>query len=97
MLESVMTKKDLIEIISLKTNVRKKDVLACVDATIETIIESLEKDEKVQITGFGTFYTSKRKKRMGHVPATKEKIEIPEQRTLKLRYNKPLRNRLKFM
>ena len=43
---------------------------------IESIEETLEKGEKVQLVGFGTFETRARAARMGRNPRTKEEIQI---------------------
>ena len=48
-----------------------------INAALDTIIDSLKNDEKVQLVGFGGFETKKREARMGRNPKTKEAIEIP--------------------
>lgn len=47
-------------------------------AFIESVEETLERGEKVQLVGFGTFETRKRAARIGRNPKTKEEINIPE-------------------
>ena len=42
-----------------------------------SVEEALEKGEKVQLVGFGTFETRERAARTGRNPRTKEEIEIP--------------------
>lgn len=49
----------------------------------ELIIETLRKDEEVQLTGFGAFKVSKRAARVGVNPRTGEKITIAATRTPK--------------
>ena len=60
-----MNKAQLIEEVSDKTGLTKKDVGIVPDAVIETIANSLKKGEKVTLVGFGTFqvYAKKSKKR----------------------------------
>lgn len=55
----------------------KKEADAALKAFIESVEEALEKDEKVQLVGFGTFETRKRAARVGRNPRTKEEIKIP--------------------
>ena len=46
-------------------------------AFTESVEEALEKGEKVQLVGFGTFETRERAAREGRNPRTKEPITIP--------------------
>lgn len=72
-----MNKTELIASIVAKSNVSKKDVEAALKGFIDTVQETVAKDEKVQITGFGTFESRARNAREGNNPRTKEKIMIP--------------------
>ncbi|OFI06571.1 DNA-binding protein HU [Clostridium acetireducens DSM 10703] len=73
-----MNKSELITSISEKSGLTKKDAEVALKAFIETVEETLENGDKVQLIGFGTFETRKRAARMGRNPRTKEEIEIPE-------------------
>ena len=78
-----MNKTDLIEKVAKKTGMTKKDSAMVVDAIFSTapkdgiIATELAANRRVQITGFGTFQTRKRKKRKGRNPQTGETIMIP--------------------
>ncbi|AWZ49594.1 HU family DNA-binding protein [Hathewaya limosa] len=72
-----MNKAELITVMSEKSKLTKKDAEAALKAFIEAVEESLEKEEKVQLIGFGTFETRKRAERIGRNPRTKEEITIP--------------------
>jgi len=61
-----------------KSKLTKKDVELALKSFIETVEETLENGEKVQLVGFGTFETRKRAARIGRNPKTKEEIQIPE-------------------
>lgn len=56
-----------------------------VDAVIESIKEGIQKDQSVQLIGFGTFSVTKRGARTGINPQTKEKIEIKESKSVKFK------------
>ena len=73
-----MTKQDLIDVVSEKAGLTKKDTSAVVDTILETIVDSLKRGEKVAFVGFGTFEAKTRKAREGRNPATGESIQIPE-------------------
>lgn len=72
-----MNKTELINSMAEKAELTKKDAEAALKAFIESVEEALEKGEKVQLVGFGTFETRERAARIGNNPRTKEKIEIP--------------------
>lgn len=72
-----MNKADLITSMAEKCKMTKKEADAALKAFIESVEEALEKDEKVQLVGFGTFETRKRAARVGRNPRTKEEIKIP--------------------
>lgn len=61
-----------------KSKLTKKDAEVALKAFIESVEEALEKGEKVQLVGFGTFETRERAARVGRNPKTKEEIQIPE-------------------
>ncbi len=73
-----MNKSELIASISEKSKLTKKDVEVALKGFIESVEETLEKGEKVQLVGFGTFETRNRAARIGRNPRTKEEITIPE-------------------
>ena len=73
-----MNKAELITSLAEKSSLTKKDVEVVLKSFIESVEEALEKGEKVQLVGFGTFETRKRAARVGRNPRTKEEINIPE-------------------
>ncbi len=72
-----MTKQELIDVVSEKAGLTKKDTGAVVDVILESIVDSLKRGEKVALVGFGTFEAKTRKAREGRNPATGETIQIP--------------------
>ena len=50
-----MNKLELIASVAEKTGLTKKDSEAAIMAMVESITEALEKQDKVQLIGFGTF------------------------------------------
>ena len=67
-----MNKAQLIEAISAKTGIKKSDTEAIFSATFEVISESLAKQEKIAIPGFGNFSTKVREERKGRGVGAKE-------------------------
>ena len=73
-----MNKSDLVAKIATKSGLTKVDSTKALDAFLETVTESLKKQEKVQLVGFGTFEVRERKEREGRNPRNpEEKIHIP--------------------
>ncbi|AIQ61796.1 DNA-binding protein HU [compost metagenome] len=73
-----MNKTDLINNISEKNGLSKKDVELVLNGFLGEITEALSKGDKVQLIGFGTFETRKRSGRTGRNPQTGTVIDIPE-------------------
>ena len=71
-----MTKAELVSAIADKTKFTKKDSEAALVAVLDSITETLKKDEKVSLVGFGTFEVRTRAAREGINPQTKKKIKI---------------------
>jgi len=89
-----MNKAQLIEEVSDKTGLTKKDVGIVLDAVIETIANSLKKGEKVTLVGFGTFQVMQRKARKGRNPQTGKAIQIPAKKVPKFMPGKGLRENM---
>lgn len=77
-----MNKKELIDIVSRKQDLTKKDAEALVDTVFDTMVESILAGDKVLISGFGTFKVNNRHERTGVSPKTKELIVIPATKTI---------------
>ena len=72
-----MNKTELINEVAKKCGISKKDAEKAVNATVDTIADTLAAGDKVQLVGFGSFETNNREARMGRNPKTKEAFEIP--------------------
>jgi len=70
-------KSDIVDAVAEKTGLTKKDAQSALDAVLEGITESLQRGERVQLTGFGTFETRYRRERKGKNLQTGETIMIP--------------------
>ncbi|MSR85101.1 HU family DNA-binding protein [Candidatus Uhrbacteria bacterium] len=73
-----MNKAELIQIISEKIGVTKKQGEDIIELLVETITTTLQAGGEVTIAGFGTFMSKTRKGRVGVNPQRPtEKIQIP--------------------
>ena len=87
-----MNKAELIATVAEKTSLSKKDSEKAVSAMLDTIIETLEAGEKVQLVGFGVFDVKVRGARVGRNPKTKEEIKIPATRVASFKAGKALKD-----
>lgn len=71
-----MNKSELIEAVATEIKGTKAEATRIVDTVLECITRGLKVDEKVAISGFGTFVKRKRPARKGVSPITKQVIEI---------------------
>ena len=87
-----MNKTDLIAAAAEQSGIAKKDAERVLNAAIDTIVASLSKGERVQLSGFGSCETKDREARVGRNPRTKESIEIPATRTPAFKASKALKD-----
>lgn len=72
-----MNKAELIGSVAEKAGVSKKDAEKVVSALFGTVSETLKAGEKVQVIGFGTFYTRILKERQGYNPVKGQPVKLP--------------------
>lgn len=75
-----MTKNELIEKVARKASLTKRATGDVLDATFDTIRDTLIRGEKVVISGFGTFLIRSRAARRGRNPQTGQTIQLPQRR-----------------
>ena len=88
-------KDALVDAISAKTELSKKDIELVIDTMVEEITKQMQAGNKVTLTGFGTFRISERASRVGINPQTKESIQIPAMRVPKFTAGKTLKEAVK--
>lgn len=72
-----MNKTDLVNNISTKSGLSKKDVEAVLNGFLGEVTDALKSGDKVQLIGFGTFETRQRSEREARNPQTGATIKIP--------------------
>lgn len=87
-----MTKAELIDHVSEKTELKKRDVAEVVDTLLESITSSLQKGEKVALIPFGSFETRHRKAREARNPKTGAKLQIAAHNVAAFKPGKELRD-----
>lgn len=87
-----MNKSELISAIAEKAQITKVDAKKAVDAFMQATAEALNKGNKLQLIGLGTFSVAERAARNGHNPRTGKTIKIAAKKYVKFR---PASNLLK--
>ena len=87
-------KADLINVISEKAGISKKEAAAAFDAFVGYSSDSCQEGDRCSVPGLGSFMISDRKAREGVNPRTKEKISIPASKSVRFKAGKDLRDLL---
>jgi integration host factor subunit beta len=76
----VMTKAELVEDVAKAAELTKKDAERLVEIVFESIIDTLNQGEKIELRGFGSFRVRERGARRGRNPKTGDPVNIPAKR-----------------
>ena len=77
-----MTKKDIVRLVSEKTDLSQQMVKEIVQQTFESIIEVLAKDGRIELRNFGVFKVKVRAARNARNPRTSQEVWVPEHETV---------------
>jgi len=75
-------------------NFLKKDLQKITQIILDEIKKTLKRGERVELRGFGVFYTNLQKARISRNPKTQEKVNTPEKRTIHFKMSKDLFKKL---
>jgi DNA-binding protein HU-beta len=89
-----MNKSDLIASVADKAKLSRSQASAAVEATIDSIVDSLKSGTEVRLVGFGTFQVVKRAPGVGRNLRTGQSIKIPSSKAPKFRAGQVLKDAL---
>jgi len=89
-----MTKKDIVLKITDMTGIKQVDVKKIVQKTFDVILESLMRNEKVELRNFGVFKLKERKPRFGRNPRTGDVVPVPSRRVVVFKPGLEMKERL---
>ena len=89
-----MNKGELIDRIADAADISKADAGRALDATIDTITDSLKQADPVALVGFGTFTVRERAARAGRNPQTGATIQISAAKVPAFKPGKALKDAL---
>ncbi|PIR26736.1 MAG: DNA-binding protein HU [Deltaproteobacteria bacterium CG_4_10_14_0_2_um_filter_43_8] len=90
-----MTKAELISDIAKECKISKALAERVLNSVTHNVSRCLRKSDKITLTGFGTFYVSRRKARTGRNPQTGAVIKINARKVPRFKPGKQLRDWIK--
>lgn len=72
-----MTKHEIVDLLSQKSGLKRREVLYIVDNFLDSIIKSVDKDGKIELRNFGTFSRIDRKERRIFSPIAGRNLDVP--------------------
>ena len=87
-----MNRTELVAAMAEKSQLSKKDAESALKAFIDVVSEEMQKGEKIQLAGFGTFEVSERAAREGRNPQTGETMTIAASKSPKFKAGKALKD-----
>ncbi len=89
-----MNKSDLINTIKNESTLTKNESEKIVNEVFGAITQTLGKNERVEIRGFGSFTVNEYKPYVGRNPKTGVKIDVPSKKLPFFKVGKELKNRV---
>ena len=90
-----MTKKDIVLKITDMTGIKQVDVKTIVQATFDVIVESLMRNEKVELRNFGVFKIKERRSRFGRNPRTGDSVPVPPRKVVVFKPGLEMKDKIK--
>ncbi len=90
-----MTKSELVELIANKQDqITRREAEVVVNTIFSAIGDALTRKERVELRGFGSFYTKQRNARIGRNPKTGAAVQVPAKVVPQFKPGKGLRERV---
>jgi DNA-binding protein HU-beta len=86
-----MTKIEMVEQLSEKTGLQKKDAEKTLEIFISIVQDSLKRGEKVNLAGLGTFIVTNKRARKARNPKTGASVEVGPKRAVKFKPGKQIK------
>jgi integration host factor subunit beta len=86
-----VTKRELVIEVAEKLGYTQNEVASIVQATLDSIVESLAEGERLEIRNFGVFEVKSRDARIGRNPRTGQEVPIRRKRVASFKPGKALK------
>ena len=91
---ATITKKELIDRISEKTNSKRVVVKMIVQTFLDEIINELGNGNRLEFRDFGVFESKRRAARVAQNPKTLERVQVPPKRTVKFKVGRLMKMKM---
>jgi integration host factor subunit beta len=89
-----VTKKELVDRISEKTDTKRVVVKKVVQLLLDEMIEELGRGNRLEFRDFGVFETKARAARVAQNPKTLQRVQVPPKRTVKFKVGRMMKQKL---
>ena len=89
-----MNKSELVKALAERGVLSMKDSKEAINTFVDTFIEAILEDERIEIRGFGSFVNKKYNTYVGRNPKTGEKIKVPKKKLPFFKVGKELKQRV---
>ena len=89
-----MTKKEIVEIVSEKTKLKKNHTKAIVECVLDVFIDTLATEGRIEVRNFGVFKVKRTPARVGRNPLTKESADVPARNIVQFKAGKYMKDRV---
>jgi integration host factor subunit beta len=89
-----LTRNEIVRRLAERTVLTVAEARTVVETIIESVTNAIQKGDKVELRGFGTFRTRQRKPRIGRNPKTGSKVDVPLKKVVYFKLGKELKKDL---
>lgn len=93
-MSQTLTRAELFENVHNELGLPRQECAAVVERTLEMIVEALEKDETVKLSGFGVFQVREKNARVGRNPKTGKPAPIDPRKVISFRASQIMKARV---
>jgi integration host factor subunit beta len=86
-----MTKAELVDEVGREASLTRKHSEVIVDAVFSSIVDALQRGDKIELRGFGSFRVRRRRSRTGRNPKTGQGVLVPAKAVPSFKPGKELR------
>ena len=86
-----MIKHDIVNYVARRMEITKVKAETVVESVFNSLKNALERNERIELRGFGVFVVKPRKSGVGRNPRTGKEVSIPPGRTIRFKPGKEIR------
>jgi nucleoid DNA-binding protein len=88
------TKKDIVKQIAIRNNMPQSDAKNVVQGFLDTVIDVLAREGRLELRDFGVFQVKRRAERKARNPKTGESVIVPERNVVTFKAGKLLHDKV---